>query len=65
MRLDRYLVERGLASGREAAKRLIDAGAVVIDGKAITKPSFDVSDHFDVQITAKPPKYVGRGGEKL
>ncbi len=65
MRLDRYLVEKGFASGREAAKRLIEAGAVLIGGTAITKPSFDVVGEPSLEITAESPKYVGRGGEKL
>ena len=65
MRLDRYLVEKGYATGREAAKRLIDAGEVLVDGKMAKKPSLDVTERALVEVTAAPPKYVGRGGEKL
>lgn len=65
MRLDRYLVEKGYATGREAAKRLIEASEVLVDGKVAKKPSLDVIDEALVEVTATPPRYVGRGGEKL
>lgn len=63
-RLDRLLVERGLAESREKAQALIMAGGVTVDGQKAAKPghSIDVSSRID--ITGKAP-YVSRGGVKL
>jgi 23S rRNA (cytidine1920-2'-O)/16S rRNA (cytidine1409-2'-O)-methyltransferase len=63
-RLDRLLVERGLAESREKAQAIIMAGAVLIDGQKALKPghSVDVSSH--IEVMGKTP-YVSRGGGKL
>ena len=60
-----YLFERGLAKSRTFAKELISASFVEIDGKTVTKPSFDVTDEMSVTVTGSPYDYVGRGGVKL
>ncbi len=67
MRLDTYLVERGLASSRTRAKELITNGLVTVDGKAVNKPAYDVAgDIFpDVCVTGQIHPFVGRGGMKL
>ena len=66
MRLDVYLVEKGLAKSREAAKRMIEEGCVLIDGKTIQKPAYAVDENIADKIEAKDPlAYVGRGGLKL
>ena len=44
-RLDAFLVEKGFASGRERAKEQIRAGKVLVNGRAVTKPSALVEDH--------------------
>ena len=44
---------------------MIEAGFVLIGGVAVTKPAYDVMGDPSIEVTAKPPKYVGRGGEKL
>lgn len=64
MRLDAALVSRTLCGGRDKAKRLIADGAVVVNGKTVTKASFAVSDE-DVIVCAVKERFVGRGGEKL
>ena len=64
-RLDRLLVDKGLAPSRERAQALIMAGKVLVDTKPRDKPGsrFDV----DARITlkAKPMPFVSRGGLKL
>ncbi len=43
-RLDRLLVERGLAESREKAQALIMAGEVLVDGQKAAKPGQPVED---------------------
>lgn len=62
-RLDILLVEKGIASSRENAKRMIEAGNVNVNGNIVKKPSKTFSD--EAEITAKTEKYVGRGAYKL
>jgi 23S rRNA (cytidine1920-2'-O)/16S rRNA (cytidine1409-2'-O)-methyltransferase len=64
LRLDRLLVERGLADSREKAQALIMAGHVMIDGQKARKPGHTVEAASDIQI-AERPAYVSRGGVKL
>ncbi len=65
MRLDVYLTERGMVSSRTEAKGFITDSAVKVDGKIITKPSFDVAENAVVEVDKSSKKYVGRGGMKL
>ena len=63
-RLDRLLVERGLAESREKAQALIMAGEVAINGQKASKPGQPVAADCSVEVLA-PPRYVSRGGFKL
>ena len=63
-RLDRLLVERGLADSREKAQALIMAGEVLVDGRKAAKPGQAVAAEAALEVLARPP-YVGRGGFKL
>jgi len=63
-RLDRLLVERGLADSREKAQALIMAGEVTVNGQKAAKPGQPVSGDCTVEVLARPP-YVSRGGFKL
>jgi 23S rRNA (cytidine1920-2'-O)/16S rRNA (cytidine1409-2'-O)-methyltransferase len=63
-RLDRLLVERGLAESREKAQALIMAGEVLLNGQKAAKPGQSVNDDVAVEVLARPP-YVSRGGFKL
>ncbi|MDR0904899.1 MAG: TlyA family RNA methyltransferase [Oscillospiraceae bacterium] len=65
MRLDAALVERGLVSGRDAAKAAIKSGAVYVDGKPADKPSAAVAPSALIEVRAETQKYVSRGGLKL
>ncbi len=63
-RLDVYLVEAGLAGGRDAAKRLIAEGSIYVDGRPAQKAGQDV-DGSAVELRGELPRYVSRGGLKL
>jgi 23S rRNA (cytidine1920-2'-O)/16S rRNA (cytidine1409-2'-O)-methyltransferase len=64
LRLDRLMVERGLAESREKAQALIMAGEVLVGGQKVTKPGHSVPADAPVEVLARPP-YVSRGGLKL
>ena len=63
-RLDRLMMERGLAESREKAQALIMAGEVMVDGQKAVKPGQTVSAGAAVEVHSPPP-YVSRGGYKL
>lgn len=63
-RLDRLLLERGLAESREQAQRLIMAGEVLVNGQVAAKPSIMVGDNADIHVKSQPP-FVSRAGLKL
>lgn len=66
MRADVYLAENGYAPSRQKAKILIEAGAVLLDGKPLTKASFVVEEGAEHTVTVtETERYVGRGGYKL
>ncbi len=64
-RLDAELVRRGLLPSREAARREIEAGKVVVGGAPATKPARLVLPGDDVRLLGPPPKFVSRAGRKL
>jgi 23S rRNA (cytidine1920-2'-O)/16S rRNA (cytidine1409-2'-O)-methyltransferase len=64
-RLDRLLVERGLARSRERAQALILAGVVRVDGKAGQKPGTLLAQDVAIEVIARDHPFVGRGGVKL
>ena len=63
-RLDRLLVERGLAATREKAQALIMAGEVLVDGRKAQKPGQAVSPESRIEVLEQPP-FVSRAGQKL
>ena len=65
MRLDRLIVDRGLAASRQRAQGLIRAGVVLVDGAAAARIGQLVSPEVPLTITGEPLPYVGRGGLKL
>ena len=67
MRADVYLVERGVAASRTLARRLIEAGAVLLDGRPVEKPAQEVPPgaHTLEVGESRETRYVGRGGLKL
>ena len=65
VRIDRLLVERGLAASRERARRLVMAGGVLVGERPVTKPGAEVAADAEVRLRGGDSPYVSRGGEKL
>lgn len=65
MRLDAYLVEKGLVRSRARAKALIASGKVQVLGEVKNKASFDVSDGDEVILLESDHHYVSRSAFKL
>jgi 23S rRNA (cytidine1920-2'-O)/16S rRNA (cytidine1409-2'-O)-methyltransferase len=64
-RLDRLLVDRGLADSREKAQALIMAGLVLVGGQPVTKAGTAVAEDIEVALKEPASPYVSRGGVKL
>ena len=65
VRLDKLLVDRGLAQSRERAQALILAGRVLVAEQKFSKPGVSVEDDVVVRMLGDDLKYVSRGGLKL
>jgi 23S rRNA (cytidine1920-2'-O)/16S rRNA (cytidine1409-2'-O)-methyltransferase len=65
VRLDKLLVDRGLASSRERAHALILAGKVLVDDQKLEKAGAQVSAECAIRLLGEDLKYVSRGGLKL
>lgn len=63
-RLDVLVTRRKLADSREKAQRLIRAGQIRVNGQKAGKPGVAVDTDVDLELE-HPPRFVGRGGEKL
>lgn len=67
-RIDKLLVERGLAQSRAKAQALVMAGVVLVDEQRIEKPSDTVAPGAQIRLKGgddPTSRYVGRGGLKL
>jgi 23S rRNA (cytidine1920-2'-O)/16S rRNA (cytidine1409-2'-O)-methyltransferase len=67
-RIDKLLVERGLARSRTKSQALVMAGVVLVDEQLVRKPSESFLPEAKIRIKdADDPasRYVGRGGLKL
>jgi len=64
-RLDAELVRRGLAVSRTEAAGAIDARRVLVNGTVADKSARLVAPGDAVTIEGPPPRFVGRGGDKL
>jgi 23S rRNA (cytidine1920-2'-O)/16S rRNA (cytidine1409-2'-O)-methyltransferase len=65
VRLDKILVDRGLAASRERAQALILAGKVLVDDQKVEKSGAQVEHSCVVRMLGADLKYVSRGGLKL
>ena len=64
-RLDKFLVEHGLAPTRERAQALILAGRVLVNDQKVEKPGAGVGQDATVRLLGDDLRYVSRGGLKL
>ncbi len=65
MRADVYLAEKGLSQSRSRAQADIASGRLYVNGKCVTKSSFDINEGDKVELRGEDMPYVGRGGLKL
>jgi 23S rRNA (cytidine1920-2'-O)/16S rRNA (cytidine1409-2'-O)-methyltransferase len=65
IRLDKALVEQGLAGSRERAQALVIAGWVLVGEQKVVKPGTPVEADAALRVLGDDLKYVGRGGLKL
>ena len=65
MRIDLFLQGRGYAKSRTEAKNLVEAGAVTVNGRLVTKPSFAVIGDEEITVDRSSVRFASRGGEKL
>jgi 23S rRNA (cytidine1920-2'-O)/16S rRNA (cytidine1409-2'-O)-methyltransferase len=66
-RIDKILVDRGLAESRTRAQALVMSASVLVDEQLVNKPSEKFSPEANIRIKARADAhgYVGRGGLKL
>ena len=67
-RIDKLLVERGLAESRTKAQAMVMAGVVLVDEQRVEKPSHQFDSNSTIRIKGgddPTSRYVGRGGLKL
>jgi 23S rRNA (cytidine1920-2'-O)/16S rRNA (cytidine1409-2'-O)-methyltransferase len=67
-RIDKLLVERGLAPSRTRAQALVMAGVVLVDEQRVEKPSEAFAPDAGIRVRGSDDpaaRYVGRGGLKL
>lgn len=65
LRLDKLLVDRGLAPSRERARALILAGKVQVGGIVVSKAGSQVKPDVEVTLSVPDHGYVSRGALKL
>jgi len=65
VRLDKLLLDRGLASSRQRAQAMILAGNVLVNGQKIEKSGTGIDVESEIRLLGGDLKYVSRGGLKL
>ncbi len=65
IRLDRLVVERGLAPSRMRAVESIEGAGIRVDGEVVRKASVRVAEDVELAWVEEPWSYVGRGALKL
>ncbi|HMH43570.1 MAG TPA: TlyA family RNA methyltransferase [Pyrinomonadaceae bacterium] len=66
-RIDKLLVDQGLADSRTRAQAMVMAGSVLVDEQLVDKPSVKFPANAKIRIKGRSDTdvYVGRGGVKL
>lgn len=64
-RIDKLLLERGLAPTRERAQAMILAGRVLVNEQKVDKAGTSVDVEAAIRLLGEDQKYVSRGGLKL
>ena len=64
-RLDKILVDRGLAASRERAQALVLAGKVLVNEQKIEKSGTQIEEDSAIRLLGEDLRYVSRGGLKL
>jgi 23S rRNA (cytidine1920-2'-O)/16S rRNA (cytidine1409-2'-O)-methyltransferase len=64
-RLDKLLLQRGLAPSRERAQAMVLAGRVLVNEQKVEKAGASVDEACELRILGEEMKYVSRGGLKL
>ena len=67
-RIDKLLVQRGLAESRTKAQAMVMAGIVLVNEQRVAKPSDAIPANAEIRIKGSEDpasRYVGRGGVKL
>ena len=65
LRVDKLLLQRGVATSRQRAQALILAGKVLVQGQKIEKAGTPVDVDAEIRLLGEDLKYVSRGGLKL
>ncbi|WP_273889120.1 TlyA family RNA methyltransferase [Rubrobacter naiadicus] len=65
VRLDRLLVERGLAPGGSRAREMVLSGAVRVRGEVLGKPGRRVREDEEISVEEGAGRYVSRAAAKL
>src|SRR5947208_15529730 len=65
IRIDKLLVERGLAPTRERAQAMILAGRVLVDDQKVDKAGTSVEEKAAIRLLGDEMPFVSRGGLKL
>jgi 23S rRNA (cytidine1920-2'-O)/16S rRNA (cytidine1409-2'-O)-methyltransferase len=65
LRLDKLILERGLAPSRERAQALILAGRVLVNEQKVEKSGASVPSDAPIRILGDDQPFVSRGGLKL
>jgi 23S rRNA (cytidine1920-2'-O)/16S rRNA (cytidine1409-2'-O)-methyltransferase len=64
-RIDKLIVDRGLAPSRTRAQAMVLAGQVLVREQRIDKPGQMVEVDAEIRIKGEPTRYASRGGVKL
>lgn len=65
LRLDSLLVKKGLVTGRDRAKELIDQGLILVNGSPASKPSQKCKEEDALAVLGDSAHFVSRAAHKL